>query len=314
MANRYHARGGESAPGRATGSSHPFEDGWLALGAIAVALIVATALLGTLAPHRVGPATTTSAMLAAVEPGERSLAALESAFAELCREPVLIGLELEPDCETGVLTLPDAYYSGIATPRVRRESREYLVGAMAAYLARIRQLPAIWESLEAIEIRGHVAPQDVRGGPAGSLAASQARAAATLLFLIGADGVASDEDRVALERLAIVSASADEHPPPDCSDATPACRTRWRRVEIRPVLSESLRRGDWARTLAELRMAAAGGPEGFVATASVATPSSVAPPPAVSAPPLAAGAGGPGPRPAPDAGPVVERFAAPETP
>lgn len=257
MADRYHARLGESPHARDGGPSGLLEDGWLALGGIALALIAATALLGTSTPARVSREATV-ALQAAVEPAERSLAAVESAFAELCQEPVLVGLELEPDCETGVLTLPDGFFSGIAAPHVRRESREYLTGAITAYLARLRQLPAIWESLEAIEIRGHVAPTDARGGYAGNLAASQARAAATLLFLIGPDGVASDEDRGALERLAIVSASADSRPPVACTDATPECSARWRRVEVRPVLSEALRRGDWARTIEDLRSSAQG--------------------------------------------------------
>ncbi|MEZ4334829.1 MAG: hypothetical protein R3F35_23975 [Myxococcota bacterium] len=300
MTSRYHARAGERPSTVEPGRGGLFDDGWLALGGIALALIAATALLGTSTPARVSHEATV-AVQAAVEPAERSLAAVESGFAELCQEPVLVLLELEPDCETGVLTLPDSYFSGIAAPRVRRESREFLAGAMNAYLARLRQLPALWDSLEAIEIRGHVAPMDARGGYAGNLVASQARAAATLLFLVGPEGVASDEDRVELERLAIVSASADARPPAECADATAECRARWRRVEVRPVLSESLRRGDWARTIEDLR-ASTGGPgstpPGADALAEPTVPG--APPsPAAHAAPGAPSANGPAPVAAP---------------
>ena len=41
-----------------------------------------------------------------------------------------------------------------------------------------------------------------------------------------------------------------------CPERTRDCYPEWRRVEIRPVLSEALRRGDWSRTLEDVRRSA----------------------------------------------------------
>lgn len=254
MASRYHSRAlPSSSLRRSAGLGDLVSDGWLALGAIALALIAVVALTGGRSSGT-SHEEVTRAIQAVVVPAERSLVSIESAFSELCREPVLIGVGLVPDCETGVITLPDSYFSGPSSPRLRRESREYLAAAVTNYLTRLRDLPAIWDSLEAIEIRGHAAPNTSRTSYSTSLVTSQQRALATLLFLVGPDGIANLEDRADLERLAIVSGSAFARPPTDCPEATPECLPHWRRVEIRPVLSEALRRGDWSRTLEDLRI------------------------------------------------------------
>lgn len=259
MAVRFYSRASRSGPRRAVGGGDPAGDNWIVLGAIALALVAVAAVSGGsgsglgrggLDPQQL--------ILQTVEPAERSLAAVESAFAALCQEPVLIGLELEPDCETGVITLPDSYFTGQSNPRIRPEAREYIAAAMTTYLTRLRQLPALYESLEAIELRGHSDPRTTRGGYAGSLAGSHQRALATLVFLVSPSGVAAETDRADLERLAVVSGSSFSRPPADCPEPTRECLARWRRVEIRPVLSESLRRGDWARTIESLRVTAAG--------------------------------------------------------
>lgn len=256
MANRYHSRSSESEPRPAATGDDLFGRGWIGLGAVALALIAIAALTGSTGRGLSRP-DASQAILETVEPAERSLAAVEAAFSALCQEPVLIGLELEPDCETGVITLPDAYFTSHSNPRIRPEAREYIAAAMTTYLTRLRQLPAIWESLEAIEIRGHSDARSARGRYPDNLVVSQQRALATLLFLVGPNGVASEVDRADLERLAVVSGSAFSRPPVACAESTPECLPRWRRVEIRPVLSESLRRGDWARTIEDLRVSTA---------------------------------------------------------
>ena len=258
MSNRYHSRKIDSDPRPSSGREDLFGEGWIGLGAIALALITVAALTGSAGPGLGrGRLDASQAILATVEPAERSLAAVESAFGALCQEPVLIGLELEPDCETGVITLPDSYFTGHSNPRIRPEAREYIAAAMTTYLTRLRQLPAIWESLEAIEIRGHSDARSARGLYSANLVGSQQRALATLLFLVGPSGVASEVDRADLERLAVVSGTSFSRPPMACSESTPECQSQWRRVEIRPVLSESLRRGDWARTIEDLRVSTA---------------------------------------------------------
>ena len=57
-------------------------------------------------------------VLAALDPAERSLNAVESAFESLCQEPVLLALELEPDCESGVITLPDNFFEGYGSTQL----------------------------------------------------------------------------------------------------------------------------------------------------------------------------------------------------
>jgi len=125
---------------------------------------------------------------------------------------------------------------------------------MTTYLARLRRLPAIWESLEAIEIRGHTDPRAIRNPYATNMVGSQQRALAVLLFLVGPDGL-PELDRIDLERLAMVSGASFSRPPASCPERNRECYAAWRRVEIRPVLSESLRRGDWARTIQAIRTA-----------------------------------------------------------
>jgi outer membrane protein OmpA-like peptidoglycan-associated protein len=260
MAIRFHGREDREGARRASGRGGSAGDPWIVLGAIALALVTVAAVSGG-AGRGFGPGgfDPRQLMLEAVVPAERSLAEIESAFATLCQEPLLIGLELEPDCATGVITLPDSYFAtGRGTPRIRPEAREYIAAAMTTWLNRLRQLPALYDSLEAIEIRGHGDPRSIRGGYPTSLAASHQRALATLLFLVGPNGVSAETDRIDLERLAVVSGSAYSRPPADCPEPTAECLVRWRRVEIRPVLSETLRRGDWARTIESLRVSTAG--------------------------------------------------------
>lgn len=260
MATRFYSRTSKLGSRRSAGGSDVGTgDGWITMGAIALALVaIAAVSRGAVDGPGRGGADTRKAILETVGPAERSLAAVEAAFASLCQEPVLIGLELEPDCETGVITLPDAYFTGHSNPRIRPEAREYIAAAMTTYLTRLRQLPALFDSLEAIELRGHSDPRSARGAYSVNLVGSQQRALATLLFLVGPNGVAADADREDLERLAVVSGSSYSRPPADCPEPTAECLARWRRVEIRPVLSESLRRGDWARTIESLRVSTAG--------------------------------------------------------
>lgn len=259
MSIRFHSREDTSSARRASGRSGAGGDPWILLGAIALALVTVAAVSGG-AGRSSGPGgfDPRRLVLETVIPAERSLAEIEAAFATLCQEPLLIGLELEPDCATGVITLPDSYFvPGRGTPRIRPEAREYIAAAMTTWLNRLRQLPALFDSLEAIEIRGHGDPRSIRGGYSASLAVSQQRALATLLFLVGPNGVSAETDRIDLERLAVVSGSAYSRPPVDCPEPTPECLVQWRRVEIRPVLSETLRRGDWARTIESLRVSTA---------------------------------------------------------
>jgi outer membrane protein OmpA-like peptidoglycan-associated protein len=241
----------ESASPRGDG----FGEWWAAIAVIATATMAIVSLSGSAEPAARFPASDpTPEILATLAPAERSLAAVETAFESLCREPVLLALELAPDCETGVITLPDEFFEGFGSSRLGPEARQDVGAAMTTYLSRLRRLPAIWDSLEGIEIRGHTDPRALRDAYSTNMVGSQQRALGVLLFLIGPGGLA-ESDRDDLERLAIVSGAAFSRPPTSCPEQTRECYEQWRRVEIRPILSESLRRGDWSRTVEEIRVA-----------------------------------------------------------
>jgi flagellar motor protein MotB len=245
-------QGARTESGSARGEG--FGEWWAAIAIISLATVAIVSLSGSAEPEALFVADPTPAILASLAPAERSLTSVESAFASLCREPVLLALELEPDCETGVITLPDRLFGGPGNS-LGPEARQDVGAAMTTYLNRMRRLPAIWETLEGIEVRGHTDPTAVRNAYSTNIVGSQQRALGVLLFLMGPDGL-SEADRDDLERLAIVSGVAFSRPPATCPEQTRDCYEEWRRVEIRPVLSESLRRGDWSRTIEEIRVAA----------------------------------------------------------
>ncbi|MCR9092757.1 MAG: hypothetical protein NXI30_00935 [bacterium] len=233
-----------------------FGEWWGGLVAVALVAVGVVLLTGSRDPgaggNRIDPS---PRMLAAIEPSARSLEAVDRAFASLCADPVLLALELEPNCETGVITLSDELFDGFGSAALGPEAQEDLLAAMRVYLAKLRALPSIWRSLEAIELRGHADPRAVRDPYVTNLVGSQQRPLGVLLFLVGENGLGA-VDRADLERLAVVSGVSFSRPPETCPDRSRECYPEWRRVEIRPVLSESLRRGDWSRTLEDVRVSA----------------------------------------------------------
>jgi flagellar motor protein MotB len=245
----------ESAASRADG----FGEWGAAIAVIALAAMAIVSLTGSAGPLSDGGfgIDPTPRILALLRPAERSLDAVESAFESLCHEPVLVALELEPDCESGVIVLPDELFEGKGSAaKLSPGAREDVAAAMTTYLSRLQRLPAIWESLEAIEIRGHADPSALRNPYSTNLIGSQQRALNVLLFLVGPNGV-SVADQKDLQRLAVVSGVSFARPPATCPERSRECYSAWRRVEIRPVLSESLRRGDWSRTVQDVRDASA---------------------------------------------------------
>jgi len=222
----------------------------LGLAAVAVLAFSSGAPAGQPQPTPVDP---TEAVLASLLTAEGALAEIERAFDGLCREPVLLALELEPDCETGAITLKDSLFGEHGDSQLKPEAREDIRAAVSTYLERLRRMPALWESLEAIEIRGHTDPRAIRDAYSTNLVGSQQRALGVLLFLVGPEGL-SDHDRDDLERLATVSGASFSRPPESCSERSRECYPAWRRVEIRPVLSESRRRSDWSRTVEDVRV------------------------------------------------------------
>lgn len=256
MPSRFSIRSGRSVYTETSTARHDgFGEWYAAIAVIALVAMAIVSLMGSAEPHAENPIDTTPRILASLNPAQRSLAAIESSFESLCREPVLLALELEPDCESGVITLSDDLFVGYGRTELNPVAQEDVAAAMTAYLSRLRRLPAIWESLDAIEIRGHTDPRAVRDPYSTNMVGSYRRALGVLLFLVGPDGL-SEPDRNELRRLAVVSGVSFARPPAACPDRSRECYPEWRRVEIRPVLSESLRRGDWSRTVQDVRNAA----------------------------------------------------------
>lgn len=232
-----------------------FGEGWAAVAGITMVATAILSLSGSAEPPAAVQIDLAAQVLAALNPARRSLVEIESAFESLCQEPVLLALELEPDCESGVITLSDDLFERYGKGQLKAAAREDVAVAMTTYLASLRRMPAIWESLDAIEIRGHADPRALRNPYSTNLLGSQQRALGVLLFLVGPDGV-SELDRSELQRFAVVSGVSFTRPPETCPERSSECYPQWRRVEIRPILSESLRRGDWSRTVQDIQTAA----------------------------------------------------------
>ena len=253
MASRFF---GSARASRNRGSESGHGDGigewWAAIGVIALIALAIVSLTGSAGPRLEIPVTAAPGILESLNPAQRSLDAVGAAFQSLCQEPVLLALELEPDCKSGVITLADDLFEGYGSAQLGPVAEEDLTAAMTTYLARLRKMPAIWGRLEAIEIRGHTDPRAVRNPYATNLVSSQQRALGVLLVMIESDDL-SESDRLDLQRLAVVSGVSFSRPPADCPERSRACYAQWRRVEIRPVLSELLRRDDWSRTVQAVR-------------------------------------------------------------
>lgn len=203
---------------------------------------------GSSSPGTLAPVDPTPAVLDAIAPSAQALIEVEAAFASLCNDAMLIALDLDPDCETGAIILADERFDGFGGAALTPDSAEDVAAAMRIYLARLQELPALWDSLDAIEFRGHSDPRAVRDPYVTNLVGSQQRPLGVLLHLVE-EGVLSDASREALQKLAVVSGVSFSRPPATCPERKRECYSEWRRVEIRPLLSESLRRGDWARTI-----------------------------------------------------------------
>jgi outer membrane protein OmpA-like peptidoglycan-associated protein len=256
MASRFRGRVPRGSSGNAASTGDEGLGQWWA--AIAVLAIAAVAIVSlTSSAERTIPLTIDRApeLLASLSAAARSIDAVESAFESLCQEPVLVALELEPDCETGVMVLSNELFEGYGSAQLGPDAQEDVAAAMTTYLSSLRRLPALWESLAAIEISGHSDPRAVRNPYTTNMVGSQQRALGVLLFLVGPNGL-SEADANELQRLAMVSGASFSRPPASCPDRTRECYPAWRRVEIRPVLSESRRRDDWSRTVAAVRTAA----------------------------------------------------------
>jgi outer membrane protein OmpA-like peptidoglycan-associated protein len=157
---------------------------------------------------------------------------------ELCTDPALIASGFQADCRRGTFALSEESFFEPGSTALLDPGKDRLRDGVTALLARLRDQPQIWDSLEAIEIRGHSDSQANRDPYRTNLVSSQRRAFSVAHFL-SASGTLSERDRRALESLAVVSGVAHSRPPESCPDEARACRDQWRRVELRLVFDET---------------------------------------------------------------------------
>ncbi|MBW2272373.1 MAG: hypothetical protein JRG96_03815 [Deltaproteobacteria bacterium] len=157
---------------------------------------------------------------------------------ELCKEPALLTQGIALDCNRASLILSERDFFERSGPALLEEGKDRLRSGVGTLFALLRRRPQIWDSLEAIEIRGHSDFEAQRDPYRTNLVTSQQRALSVAFFL-SSEGTLSDRDREDLQSLAVVSGVADSRPPADCPTETRACREQWRRVELRVVLDDA---------------------------------------------------------------------------
>lgn len=141
MATRFggsHSNIRNSAGSRSSGDA--FGQWWAAVGVISLSVMGVLILGGGVGPHRsaatsgLGP----NDVLASLRTAEHALSEIARSFDVLCKEPVLVALELEPDCETGVITLSDDLFTVEGGSQLTKAGQEDVVAAMTQYLQTIR--------------------------------------------------------------------------------------------------------------------------------------------------------------------------------
>lgn len=161
------------------------------------------------------------------------LNAWKAAIKKLCENPRLREMDVDVDCQTGAIQLPDKVFFGFNEEQLTDDGRQRLREAMPIVLAQLRESPRLWNRVSVLEVRGHADPT-VRHGPAyeTNLRKSQARAYAVLHFL-SADSAVPPEDRRWFEDKGVASGVAHKRPPSACATSDEAqCHDAMRRVEL----------------------------------------------------------------------------------
>lgn len=156
----------------------------------------------------------------------------------ICEDPALQSEGLAVDCETGTITFGDDLFDAASTVQLTEEGIRKLHLAIGSLLRSLRRHDAVWDRVEAIELRGHADPRALRDPYLTNMRISQERPMAIMYYLISDWGL-SERDRRDLERLLILSAASHSRPPADCPEPTTECFPAWRRVEITPRLRVS---------------------------------------------------------------------------
>ncbi len=224
----------------------------LLLAGVLAVLVLVAALPGRQREPEVPPPRKTDAQLLALLDRELVIAERwQTALGDLCDDPELQVEGLSPHCRTGTIVIGDDLFDPDDAALLTDEGIRKLHVAMEKLLAGLRADPMVWNSLEAIELRGHADPRAQRDPYRTNMAISQRRPMAIMNSLIRQFGL-SERDRIDLERLMVLSAASYSRPPASCPERTRECYPYWRRVEIIPRLDGSARRLDHERFVRRL--------------------------------------------------------------
>jgi outer membrane protein OmpA-like peptidoglycan-associated protein len=252
-------------------------DGWAALACLLAALLLVFVLIAAMRPApnpdvaAPPPAEVDPDLPTAVTPVElselerrlrgvgaevrtqsRVVSEWDSMLAALCTDPRLLALGVRPDCATGTIALTNGVLFEADETGLRESGREILRGALSIVLDTLRDHPAAWRSLSAIEVRGHADPLGSGDPYVANLVVSQQRALAVHLFLTTDEGMA-EPDRADLQRLVLSSGASHSRPPADCTPDTRSCYERWRRVEIHLARDDAALQSGFEHFLTRLR-------------------------------------------------------------
>lgn len=227
-------------------------------GALLLAAIVAAVALASPDPARepgpppASPPERPAPTIAAPAPAPalpreaaRVVEAWQEMARELCADERLTAVGIDGSCETGSLTLRNRIFFEPSSSVLSARGRQALRVAAPVVLEHLQRRPRVWESLEALEVRGHADPWADRDPYVTNLVLSQARALAMTLFLTTDEGIA-ERHRADLREIAVASGASHSRPPADCPEPTRECNEVWRRVELRPVMDDALLRSELA--------------------------------------------------------------------
>jgi outer membrane protein OmpA-like peptidoglycan-associated protein len=165
----------------------------------------------------------------------QELDAWNQAVRELCKDEELKLLEVQIDCDTGAIQLPNKILFDYNRDSIRPQGAELLRVAIPKILSRVSENERFWDRLEKVEIRGHADPRAQRDDPYGrNLRISQNRAYSVLKFLTSDPGVPA-KYRGRLQEKGVAAGASHSRKPAKCEEqslSAEVCFDAWRRVEI----------------------------------------------------------------------------------
>ncbi len=244
MARRHSAFGGRE--------TSPAGDVFVAIayiGAAVAGILLLVAAVDRDAPVQapVEPAPDPSPRIRAELDARSSLAlAWRDTLREICENVELQAEGLSPSCETGAITFGDRLFDDPTSAQLNEEGMRKVQLAVSLLLRSLRQRDAVWQNVEAIELRGHADPRARRDPYVTNLVGSHQRPLGVMIYL-SSEWALSKSDRDDMQRLGLISSSSYARPPASCPERNRECYPYWRRVEIIPHIRGQRVRDDMQR-------------------------------------------------------------------